>query len=151
MSFKRWKLLPPLCCRTLEHLTPHLQSQHRPFERNFWFCFPHSCIDQKCSIWTEATQRPMLNSPLIVSLFSCSCCRNGRISSKRLNSFKSCGTPTRWSIEAATCVNTQHGWVFGCVGGRLNALLVSGRECTDLLTSFPFTTIAALHAPLVAC
>lgn len=78
-------------------------------------------IDQKCSIWTEGVQKPMLNSPLIVSLFSCSCCRNGRISSKRLNSFKNCGTPTRWSIGAATCANTQHGWVFRCVGGRLNA------------------------------
>lgn len=79
----------------------------------------HNRTDQKFELM--GGQKPTLNSSLIVSLFSRSCCRNGRISSKRWSSFKSCGTPTRWSIEAATCANTQHGWVFLCVGGRLNA------------------------------
>lgn len=93
------------------HATPHLQS-------HIFGCFTQS---HRSQIWNEGEQKPTLNSPLIVSLFSRSCCRNGRISSKRWSSFKSCGTPTRWSIEAATCANTQHGWVFLCVGGRLNA------------------------------
>lgn len=45
----------------------------------------------------------------------CLCFRNGRISSKKWSSSRSCATPTPLSTMAAIWESTQHGWVCLCL------------------------------------